>query len=181
MTHTRLVLIRHAKTEQQGPPTQGDHGRRLLPRGEADAQPAGRWLAQEGLIPDLVLCSTAVRAAQTWEAMVAGCADLAEVEVCRERRIYNASPQELLEVLAEVSDGAQTVAVVGHAPGIPALVAELADPEQSDADAVEQFNGGYPTMTLAVLEGEGSLADVASGGLASSMLLTAVHTGRAAG
>ncbi|MGB3828909.1 MAG: histidine phosphatase family protein [Ornithinimicrobium sp.] len=154
MTQTRLVLIRHAKTEQQGPPTQGDHGRGLLPRGRADARAAGRWLVQRGLIPDLVVCSTAVRAVQTWQAMVEGGEDLGPVEVWWERRVYDASPGELLETLGEVPDAARTVAIVGHAPGIPDLVAELADPERSEAHAVEQFNHGYPTMTVAVLRSD---------------------------
>lgn len=179
MKQTRLVLIRHAKTEQQGPPNQGDHGRRLLTRGEADGAAAGRWLAEEGLIPDLVLCSTAVRAVQTWAAMVDGCADLGAAEVCSEPRIYHASPEALLDVVTQAPEGVAVVAIVGHAPGIPALAAELADPEQSNADAVERFNDGYPTMTLAVLEGQGAHSDLEPGSFASSsMVLTAVHTAR---
>lgn len=180
---TRLLLVRHAKTEQQGPPTQGDHGRALLPRGRGDAQAAGRWMVSEDLTPDLVLCSTAVRALQTWEAMVEGSAALAQIEVWRDRRIYNASPGELLGVLAEVPDGVGTVAVVGHAPGIPGLVVELADPERADEDAAELFNTGFPTMTVAALvAGEpastASLADLP----VESMRLVALHTpGRSVG
>ncbi|MGC1206936.1 MAG: histidine phosphatase family protein, partial [Ornithinimicrobium sp.] len=175
METTRLVLIRHAKTEQQGPPTQGDHGRALLPRGEGDGQAAGRWLVGEGLVPDLVLCSTAVRAVQTWQAMVAGSDELADVEVWRDRRIYDASPGEVLEVLAEVPDAVGTVAIVGHAPGIPALVAELTDPERADEQAVELFNTGFPTMTSAVLFADGPL----SGASGASMRLSTVNTARA--
>lgn len=177
METTRLVLIRHAKTEQQGPPTQGDHGRALVPRGQGDGQVAGRWLVDEGLIPDLVLCSTAVRAVQTWEAMVTGSDDLADVEVWRDRRIYDASPGELLEVLAEVPDGVGAVAIVGHAPGIPGLVAELTDPERADEQAVELFNAGFPTMTSAVLLGNGPLC----GAREVSMRLSTVHTARGDG
>lgn len=175
METKRLVLIRHAKTEQQGPPTQGDHGRALLPRGQGDGEAAGRWLVSDGLVPDLVLCSTAVRAVQTWEAMVVGCDDLADVEVWRDRRIYDASPGELLEVLSEVPDGVGTAAIVGHAPGIPGLVAQLTDPERADDAAVEVLNAGFPTMTSAVLLGDEPLS--AAGG--ASMRLSRVQTARA--
>lgn len=176
---TRLLLVRHAKTEQQGPPTQGDHGRCLLPRGRRDAQAAGRWIAHSDLVPDLVLCSTAVRALQTWQAMVEGSAALAEVEVWRDRRIYNASPGELLGVLAEVPDGVGTVAVVGHAPGIPGLVVELADPDRSDEGAAERFNAGFPTMTVATLVADGPPATATLADLrVESMRLTALHTPR---
>ncbi|MGB7449126.1 MAG: histidine phosphatase family protein, partial [Ornithinimicrobium sp.] len=105
MSKVHLVLIRHAKTEQEGPAGQGDHGRRLTARGVADGRAAGRWLVQAGLRPGLVLCSTAVRAEQTWQAMVDGAgephraddrhsAGLSGVEVWREPRMYNATAQE---------------------------------------------------------------------------------------
>lgn len=171
MTVTRLVLIRHAKTEQVGPAGLGDHGRRLLPRGDADAHAAGHWLVEHGLVPDLVLCSTAVRAEQTWEAMVAGADALTDVEVWREPRIYEASPEALLRALSEVPDEARTVAMVGHAPGIPSLVVDLVDPEQADGHAVNALNAGFPTMALAVLEASRGV-DV------GSMALAAMHAAR---
>ncbi len=176
MTETRLVLIRHAKTEQTGPPTQGDHGRRLLERGQADGLAAGRWLVEQGLVPDLVLCSSAMRARQTWQAMVEGHEALANVEVWHDPRIYNAAPDALFTVLAEVPPEVKTVALVGHAPGVPGLLAELADPARADHDAAESFNQGYPTMTLAVLHTDTALSDVR----AESMALHRVHTARAA-
>jgi phosphohistidine phosphatase len=147
-----LVLIRHAKTEQAGPPDEGDHGRRLLPRGVGDAEAAGRWLAGEGLVPDLVLCSTSARTRQTWEHITTESEDLARAEVWHDPRIYNAWPEALLRVLAEVPEEVRTVAVVGHAPGVPDLVADLADAEESEESAVARFELGFPTMTCAVLE-----------------------------
>lgn len=152
MTQRRVILVRHAKTEQDGPPDQGDHGRRLLPRGQADAQTAGSWLADHGLVPDLVLCSSSVRTRQTWEQVVAGADALAEVDLEHDRRIYNASAEELLQVLVEAPKDARTIAMIGHAPGIPDLVADLTDEEASDDEAVVALQGGFSTMTCAVLE-----------------------------
>lgn len=171
MTATRIVLIRHAKTEQVGPAGLGDHGRRLLPRGESDARAAGAWLVEQGLIPDLVLCSSAARAQQTWEFMVAGDDALSQVTVWREPAIYEASPEDLIQAFSEVPTTALTVAMVGHAPGIPSLVVELADTQRADRGALAAFNGGYPTMGMAVLES-------ASGIGIASMALTTMHTVR---
>lgn len=176
MTVTRLVLIRHAKTEQVGPAGLGDYGRRLLPRGDADGRAAGEWLVEHGLVPDLVLCSSAVRAEQTWEAMVAGADALTDVEVWREPRIYEASPEALLQALSEVPDAevphvGLTVAMVGHAPGIPSLVVDLADPEQAHEQAVDAFNAGFPTMAMAVLEAP-------AGVNLGSMTLSRMHAAR---
>ncbi|HZI98950.1 MAG TPA: histidine phosphatase family protein, partial [Actinomycetales bacterium] len=60
----RLLLIRHAKAapDDDG----GDHGRGLTARGRRDAAAIGRWLADNDLVPDLVLCSDARRARETW-------------------------------------------------------------------------------------------------------------------
>ncbi len=146
----RLVLVRHAKTEQAAAGV--DHDRRLLPRGVADAGAAGEWLGgRADLVPDLVLCSTATRAAQTWAEMALH-PRLADVEVRVDRRIYNAPPEVVLEVLTEAPEDARVVAVVGHAPGVPALVAALADGEQSRVEAVAALAAGFPTMACAVLE-----------------------------
>ncbi|MET0314259.1 MAG: histidine phosphatase family protein, partial [Hansschlegelia sp.] len=62
----RLILFRHAKSDW---PEDGgdDHGRSLAPRGRRVAGPMGAWLAGRGFRPDLVLCSTAVRARATWD------------------------------------------------------------------------------------------------------------------
>lgn len=171
MTTTRLVLIRHAKTEQVGPAGLGDHGRRLLPRGEADGEAAGQWLVSQGLVPDLVLCSSAARAEQTWAAMAAGADALRDTEVWREPAIYDASPSTLMQVLSGVPEGARTVAMVGHAPGIPAFVADLVDSEHASGEAVEAFNAGYPTMAMAVLEAP-------SGVRFGAMALVMMHTAR---
>lgn len=163
MTSRRLILVRHAKTEQEGPADQGDHGRRLLPRGEADATAAGQWLTGHGLVPDLVLCSSSMRTRQTWEQMVLGAEALSEVEVEHDRRIYNASAEELLSVLVEVPEDATTVAMIGHAPGIPDLVGDLTDAGSSAPDALVARDDGFSTMACAVLELDADWADVAAG------------------
>lgn len=153
MASQRLLLIRHAKTEQEPPqPEAGDDGRELTDRGRADAQAAGRWLTQEGLRPDLVLCSTSIRTRQTWEAMVAGAEQLIDVEVWPDRRIYEAGTEDLRAALADAPAGVRTLALVGHAPGVPDLVADLVDPGQAEGEAAETLAEGFPTMTCAVLE-----------------------------
>ncbi len=175
MTSRRLILIRHAKTEQSGPPDQGDHGRRLLPRGEADAQAAGSWLVAQGLTPDLVLCSSSMRTRQTWEQMVSGGEGLSDVEVEHDRRIYNASSEELLlQVLTEVPAGAGTVAMIGHAPGIPDLVADLVDSDASSDAAVAALDDGFSTMACAVLAVDADWPNVTAG----SARLTTLETPR---
>ena len=64
-----LILLRHAHAE---PPDAGqaDLDRPLSPEGLAEAEAAGRWLAEQGLVPDCVLCSPARRTRETLEAVL---------------------------------------------------------------------------------------------------------------
>lgn len=151
-TPRRLVLVRHAKTEKSSP----DHERELTGRGRADAAAAGRWLLTTGLLPDLVLCSTATRARQTWEGAASAGERLQQGEVWPERAIYQAHPADLLDVLRGAPDDAATLLLVGHNPGVASLVAGLADPRESRPELVEAVEQGFPTCTLAVLELAGS-------------------------
>lgn len=167
----RLLLVRHAKTEQAA--GRIDHDRELLPRGVADARAGGAWIVQHRLVPHLVLCSTATRAQQTWQEMAAG-GQLHDVEVWNERRIYNAYPEEILAVLQEAPEDRRVLLVVGHAPGIPSLGAGLADPEASDSTALATLQDGMPTGVGLELEVTGPWSEV----VAESARLVGVHRWR---
>ena len=153
-----LVLVRHAKAQQSG--YDADHERELTPRGHRDAAAAGRWLREQGIGVDEVLCSTAARAQQTCEGMwAAGCS---EADVHHEHRIYNASADRLLEVAREADADANVVMMVGHAPGIPVLASLLADGEGSER-AHELMSEGFPTAGVAILRFSGHWSDLAAG------------------
>lgn len=168
MTQHRLVLIRHAKA-QDPEPGQVDHARSLTDKGVRDARALGRWLKQEGVRPDVVLCSTAARTRETWAGITEGSGFGTLVD--HEQRIYNASADALLAVLREVPDKARTVVLIGHAPGVPVLAAVLTEGTGSDVDLDEAFH----TCGSAILEFEGAFSDLTAG----AATLTATHLGRA--
>jgi len=118
-----LVLLRHAKTEPQGA---DDHGRRLTPVGRADAEQVRRWLSDEGLVPDRVVVSTATRARETWELAAVG-----DVTAEHDERLYEASPEELREVVAESGPDVRTVLLVAHNPAVERLAWELDDSDSA--------------------------------------------------
>ena len=70
----RLLLLRHAKAEK-AQPGERDHERKLAARGRDDAPQLGTYLVRHGLVPDLVVVSTAARARETWELAAAAFAD----------------------------------------------------------------------------------------------------------
>ena len=121
----RLVLLRHAKSSW-APEGQPDAERRLTARGRRDAAAAGRWLVEHDVIPDRVLCSSAVRTRETWrQAVLAGGTALATVPVDDLDAIYQAEPDPLLRLVQGLAEATRTALLVGHAPGLPALTALL--------------------------------------------------------
>ena len=107
--------------------------------------------------PDLVLCSSALRTRETLERMANAFGD-SEIEV--EDELYGASEHELLQRLRAVADGFETVAMIGHNPGIHDLAIELAG---SGAE-LERMRAKFPTGALAVLAFDRAWRDLAPGG-----------------
>jgi phosphohistidine phosphatase len=112
----RLVLLRHAKSAW---PDMPDHERPLARRGQRDAPVMGRWLRAADLVPDLVLCSSARRARETWQLAQSGLGAAPPVRF--DDRVYEASAAALVDLIRRESGAAETLLVVGHDPAIPEL------------------------------------------------------------
>ncbi len=149
-----LILMRHAKSDW-GSNAAGDHDRPLNPRGRAAALAIGRWCAAAGHVPDLVLCSTARRTVETWQAM-APSFDPAP-ELTHQQSLYHAEPAQMLSLLQKQSR--RTIMLLGHNPGIGDLAQSLlARPPDDPAFAQ------YPTAAVTVMAfGCASWADVGPG------------------
>ncbi|MGJ5750005.1 phosphohistidine phosphatase [Streptomyces puniciscabiei] len=146
----RLVVLRHAKSAW--PEGVEDHRRPLAPRGLRDAPAAGRALAEADCLPDLALCSTAVRARRTWELASAEWGTPPPVRY--DRRLYGAGVQELLDVIRETPPEVETLLLVGHNPGLEELVLELA--RDGLDDTLERVRTKFPTSAIAVLAWRGT-------------------------
>ncbi len=149
----RLLLLRHAKAEQGF--GVHDHDRQLTERGRRDAAAVGRWLADAGIVCDLVICSTAIRTRQTWDEASRNGAHTEFVEY--RRQIYLGGSAGVLQSIREDAGEMNTVLVVGHAPTMPALASALSEGEGS-AKAHAALGDGFPTTGLAVLRYTGEWA-----------------------
>ena len=122
MTKT-LLIMRHAKSSWSHSGLT-DHERPLNKRGLRDTPRMAKWLADQGLIPELVLASTANRALSTAELLVESCDEIiCEVQATRE--FYHAPAAIYLETAAEFPDSISRAMVVGHNPGLEELVEVL--------------------------------------------------------
>ncbi len=153
----RLLLIRHA----QAGDAPVDRDRPLTAKGARNAAAIGSWLEKAGAVPDRVLVSPAVRAAQTWAAAAASVAP--ELPPTVDERIYDNTVEALFTVIGEVGDGVPTLAVVGHNPSVGELAAALDDGEGEPA-AVRELRHGFPTGAVAVFDCATAFADLAPGG-----------------
>ena len=152
-TERTLVVVRHAKSDWTH--AVPDDERPLAARGRRDAPAIGRWLVEHVGTVDLVLCSPATRARQTWR--LAGAELSPKPPVREDDRMYGAGPTQLLTVLAELPDELGTVVLVGHNPGLADLVTLLSgEPHElkTSAVAVLRWTGSwvdaeFVTATLA--------------------------------
>jgi phosphohistidine phosphatase len=151
MADRLLAVVRHAKAGEA--PGRPDIDRPLTPRGRRNAADAGVWLRDEGVRLDAVVCSSARRTEQTWAEMATA---LDGPEPAFERRVYDADVPTLLAVLGELPDEVAAAALVGHNPGMHALVALLTDSE------VERF----PTCAVALLDVTDGWGDLGAGSAA---------------
>jgi len=146
----RLLLLRHAKSSQDG--ASDDKDRALNARGLRDAPAMGAQLHKQLWQPDLVLCSAARRTRETW-ARVAPELD-ASPRVEFEDALYLASAKRILAFVREAGDDAKTLLIVGHNPGIEETAALLARKPDNDAERalLEKLSAKFPTCALAVLD-----------------------------
>ncbi len=134
-----LILLRHAKSSWKDSDV-ADHDRPLNNRGKKTAPQMGRLLSKEGLVPDLILSSTAVRARETAKAVAKASSYKGPTELLES--LYLATAGKLLsEARSHTPDSVGRLVLVGHNPGMEDL-----------AEILSGKREGFPTAALAVFE-----------------------------
>jgi phosphohistidine phosphatase len=143
----RLFLFRHAKSSWTDPGLD-DHDRPLNPRGRKAAPLVGRFMRVQKLVPDLVLCSPARRARETWK-LASGELGTAP-RLLMEEALYDfGNGGRILETVRAKASSAKSVMVVGHNPSIERLAQRLIG--KGDAKLRKRLADKYPTGALAVI------------------------------
>jgi len=121
-----LLVMRHAKSSWELGYT-SDHQRPLNDRGRRDAPRMAQWLVERNQVPQFIFSSTAVRAVETTQLIIAQFPlfDDGHILYCEE--LYHGHPNHYLNRLASLEQqGVDRVMVVGHNPGLEQLVLQLA-------------------------------------------------------
>jgi phosphohistidine phosphatase len=117
-----LLLMRHAKSSWDNAHL-SDYQRPLNGRGTQDAPRMGRLLRQMDLLPDLIISSSAVRAATTAELMAEAVGY--EGDIRTTDNLYLAEPETYLALWGKIDGRHKRVMTVGHNPGMEELVEML--------------------------------------------------------
>lgn len=131
----------------------------------------GRWLRAAGYLPDLVLCSTARRARETWQLAQAPLG--ATPPTSFDRRVYEASAAQLLDLIRRAPRAARTLLIVGHDPAVPELALTLAattpaapagtEGGTAPVAMLDRMRAKFPTAAIAILEFSGNWDQLAPG------------------
>ncbi|MEM7222957.1 MAG: histidine phosphatase family protein [Pseudomonadota bacterium] len=157
-------MLRHAKSSWSDL-SLNDFDRPLNARGQKAAPRMGAYMRAEKLTPDLVLCSAARRAVETWALTEASLTKKGGegVETKYLRSLYLAPPSRILTVLKRLPEEVGCVLMIGHNPGTEHLAAALAG-EGSAPKALAHLRSKFPTAGLAELAFEtDSWGEVAPG------------------
>ncbi len=141
-----MILLRHAKSAWDKPGVD-DIDRPLAPRGRRATAAIGVYLRDEDLAPDLVLCSTALRARETWTGLAQILARPAKVQ--HESKLYLATPDTLFKRARAIDDGARTILFIGHEGGVDEFARQLAG--DGDRALRKRLAERFPTAALAVI------------------------------
>lgn len=139
-----LFLLRHAKSEWSNKSVP-DHDRALAPRGARAAAAMGQYLTHEGIEPHLAICSTAVRARQTWDVVSANWPLAPTVDY--EKGLYLAGASGLLKRLKSFDADLGSIMIIGHNPDIEKLILGLA--RKGRGDALSRAADKVPTCAFA--------------------------------
>lgn len=142
----RLYLLRHAQALST--PVGGkDFDRSLSPQGIDDSKALGKLMARKSYIPDKALYSPALRTFETFHNL-----HLNNTESVAIEHIYEASSEELLDLISECDETADSLLIVGHNPTIHELVTRLSSEKSKDEYLDRLMRGGYKPGTLSILD-----------------------------
>jgi phosphohistidine phosphatase len=140
-----LYLLRHLKSSWDDA-LLGDHDRPLAPRGRKAGKKLARHVRQNGVAPELVLCSPAVRTRETFDAVRSA---LGKPEARFLPQLYAASDDDLLAAVRGVEPEVRSVLLIGHNPGLHDLALALTG--RGDEEARGRLREKLPTGALVTL------------------------------
>ena len=142
----RLLLLRHGKSswDDEG---LDDHDRPLIERGEQAARRVGHHLVERGITLDVMVTSTAKRAADT-ACLLRGVLPLPP-DIQQDPGLYMCGTTAMLARIRCLSDDAGTAMIIAHNPDLQSLARQLL--RSGDPDRLWKIAEKFPTCACAVI------------------------------
>lgn len=119
-TMKELIVVRHAKSSWEHAGL-ADHERPLLEKGKKRTRKIINYLQEQGVKPDFILTSSALRARETANYIAIGLGlDKGLMKV--DPALYHADAEQLLAQFDDLSDTFNSVMLVGHNPALTNFV-----------------------------------------------------------
>tara|TARA_Y100001970_G_C13827064_1_gene647826 strand:- start:144 stop:635 length:492 start_codon:yes stop_codon:yes gene_type:complete len=119
-----IIIIRHANSNIASP-SQSDFERSLNDIGVKDAEIMGDILMDRKTYLDAIISSSANRALST--ATIIAKQIQFQGQIYQKRSLYGASVNELLNIISELDNSLNSIAIVGHNPTLHILSEMLSD------------------------------------------------------
>jgi phosphohistidine phosphatase len=120
-----VLFIRHAKSSWKFPDLE-DIDRPLNKRGLRDAPFMAEQLAKRQIFPDLIVSSPAVRA-YTAAQIIAKKLNYPIIDIQQESKIYEATPETVLDLLRELPNEKEVIFIFGHNPTFTMIANHFSD------------------------------------------------------
>ena len=123
MSAKELILVRHAKSSWKNKGLD-DHDRPLNDRGKRNATKMGDKLKRQGINPDIVFTSSALRAVATAK-IICGKLCFPIEQIIHKTGMYHADVSEVLDFICGLDDQWGLVMAFGHNPCLTELVSDV--------------------------------------------------------
>lgn len=121
MALRRLIVMRHAKSSWKSAALR-DLDRPLSKRGRKDAPRIGRELQAIGWVPERAVVSPSERTQETFRLMASA---LDATKAVTAPKLYHASADTILGLIATIPDAITTALTLGHNPGTEEVLRRL--------------------------------------------------------
>ncbi len=149
---SRLYLMRHAAAAWPQPGMK-DFDRPLEPAGFADARRLGPIMRNRHFLPDRTICSTALRARQTWAEIAKGLGVAADSATYTDE-LYHSDIGTYSDLITEAA-GDGSLLVVGHNPMLEDVALALAG--DGEPQARRALRAGFAACGLAAIDFDGPI------------------------
>lgn len=143
----RLLLFRHAKSDW-GDANLADIDRPLNSRGKTASVKMARYMKEQGLQPNQILCSTAQRTRETLARLLPTLTQETQIHLLSD--LYQQSEDDYVGLIRRYGGRAQNLMVIGHNPATEDTALSLSGTASSDA--IADIQEKFPTGALAVID-----------------------------